>query len=401
MNSRTFNYLWLGQILANVGDIFLIIGLISLVYKQTSSPFFVALTSLIIIFSRIISNALSPLLNQFSLKKILLHAQTGKTILIGLFSISFFYLVEPTVHLVYVFAIVLSLLDSFILPAKNAYVPFLIKREELMAPNGYLSMTDQTLLIVSWAIGGVLYGLLSAKVFFLLLLVLYVISTFIKFKVPFIPTNSVVEKQVWFTQLGEGWREIKKNKNLKVIFTLNVFQTVSSVVWLAATLFLFVEKQLQLGSQWWGYINSSFFIGLMSGSLLLFKNQRFFIKYTEKWLIITMVLSVLIIFIFGWTSFGIMALLLSFLFGAVEQIKTIMLQTMLQYNTPPEKIGKVYAVHGLFTTILFGISVAIAGWLMEKTSVSALFLFVALVSMVLLLPLRFMNSKTAYPSLVR
>jgi Transmembrane secretion effector len=401
MNSRTFNYLWLGQILANVGDIFLIIGLISLVYKQTSSPFFVALTSLIIIFSRIISNALSPLLNQFSLKKILLHAQTGKTILIGLFSISFFYLVEPTVHLVYVFAIVLSLLDSFILPAKNAYVPFLIKREELMAPNGYLSMTDQTLLIVSWAIGGVLYGLLSAKVFFLLLLVLYVISTFIKFKVPFIPTNSVVEKQVWFTQLGEGWREIKKNKNLKVIFTLNVFQTVSSVVWLAATLFLFVEKQLQLGSQWWGYINSSFFIGLMSGSLLLFKNQRFFIKYTEKWLIITMALSVLIIFIFGWTSFGIMALLLSFLFGAVEQIKTIMLQTMLQYNTPPEKIGKVYAVHGLFTTILFGISVAIAGWLMEKTSVSALFLFVALVSMVLLLPLRFMNSKTAYPSLVR
>jgi hypothetical protein len=401
MNSRTFNYLWLGQILANVGDIFLIIGLISLVYKQTSSPFFVALTSLIIIFSRIISNALSPLLNQFSLKKILLHAQTGKTILIGLFSISFFYLVEPTVHLVYVFAIVLSLLDSFILPAKNAYVPFLIKREELMAPNGYLSMTDQTLLIVSWAIGGVLYGLLSAKVFFLLLLVLYVISTFIKFKVPFIPTNSVVEKQVWFTQLGEGWREIKKNKNLKVIFTLNVFQTVSSVVWLAATLFLFVEKQLQLGSQWWGYINSSFFIGLMSGSLLLFKNQRFFIKYTEKWLIITMALSVLIIFIFGWTSFGIMALLLSFLFGAVEQIKTIMLQTMLQYNTPPEKIGKVYAVHGLFTTILFGISVAIAGWLMEKTSVSALFLFAALVSMVLLLPLRFMNSKTAYPSLVR
>ncbi len=401
MNSRTFNYLWLGQILANVGDIFLIIGLISLVYKQTSSPFFVALTSLIIIFSRIISNALSPLLNQFSLKKILLHAQTGKTILIGLFSISFFYLVEPTVHLVYVFAIVLSLLDSFILPAKNAYVPFLIKREELMAPNGYLSMTDQTLLIVSWAIGGVLYGLLSAKVFFLLLLVLYVISTFIKFKVPFIPTNSVVEKQVWFTQLGEGWREIKKNKNLKVIFTLNVFQTVSSVVWLAATLFLFVEKQLQLGSQWWGYINSSFFIGLMSGSLLLFKNQRFFIKYTEKWLIITMALSVLIIFIFGWTSFGIMALLLSFLFGAVEQIKTIMLQTMLQYNTPPEKIGKVYAVHGLFTTILFGITIAIAGWLMEKTSVSALFLFVALVSMVLLLPLRFMNSKTAYPSLVR
>jgi hypothetical protein len=401
MNSRTFNYLWLGQILANVGDIFLIIGLISLVYKQTSSPFFVALTSLIIIFSRIISNALSPLLNQFSLKKILLHAQTGKTILIGLFSISFFYLVEPTVHLVYVFAIVLSLLDSFILPAKNAYVPFLIKREELMAPNGYLSMTDQTLLIVSWAIGGVLYGLLSAKVFFLLLLVLYVISTFIKFKVPFIPTNSVVEKQVWFTQLGEGWREIKKNKNLKVIFTLNVFQTVSSVVWLAATLFLFVEKQLQLGSQWWGYINSSFFIGLMSGSLLLFKNQRFFIKYTEKWLIITTVLSVLIIFIFGWTTFGVMALLLSFLFGAVEQIKTIMLQTMLQYNTPPEKIGKVYAVHGLFTTILFGITIAIAGWLMEKTSVSALFLFAALVSMVLLLPLRFMNSKTAYPSLVR
>jgi Transmembrane secretion effector len=401
MNSRTFNYLWLGQILANVGDIFLIIGLISLVYQQTSSPFFVALTSLIIIFSRIISNALSPLLNRFSLKKVLLHVQTGKTILIGLFSISFFYLVEPTVYLVYVFAIVLSLLDSFILPAKNAYVPFLTKREELMAPNGYLSMTDQTLLIVSWAIGGALYELLSAKVFFLLLLVLYVISTFIKFKVPFIPTNSVVEKQVWFTQLGEGWREIKKNKNLKVIFTLNVFQTVSSVVWLAAILFLFVEKQLQLGSQWWGYINSSFFIGLMSGSLLLFKNQCFFIKYTEKWLIITTVLSVLIIFIFGWTSFGIMALLLSFLFGAVEQIKTIMLQTMLQYNTPPEKIGKVYAVHGLFTTTLFGISVASAGWLMEKTSVPVLFLFAALVSMVLLLPLRFMNSKTAYPSLSR
>jgi MFS family permease len=401
MNSKTFKYLWLGQIFANVGDIFLIIGLISLVYKQTSSPFFVMFTSLIIIFSRIISNALSPLFNRFSLKKLLLHAQIGKIILTGLFIISFFYLVEPTVYLVYVFAIVLSFWDGFILPAKNAYVPFLIKREELMAPNGYLSMTDQTLLIVSWAIGGALYGLLSAKGFFLLLLVLYVISTFIKFKVPLIPTNSVLEKQVWFNQLGEGWREVKKNRNLKIIFTLNMLQIVSSVVWSAAILFLFVEKQLQLGSQWWGYINSSFFVGLMSGSLLLFKNQRFFTKYTEKCLMVTKVLSALIIFIFGWTSFGIIALLLSFLFGVIEQIKTIMLQTMLQYNTPPEKLGKVYAVHGLFTTILFGISATIAGWLIEKTSVSALFLFAALVSMVLLLPLGFMNSKTAYPSLSR
>jgi hypothetical protein len=401
MNSKTFKYLWLGQIFVNVGDIFLIIGLISLVYKQTSSPFFVMFTSLIIIFSRIISNALSPLFNRFSLKKLLLHAQIGKIILTGLFIISFFYLVEPTVYLVYIFAIVLSFWDGFILPAKNAYVPFLIKREELMAPNGYLSMTDQTLLIVSWAIGGALYGLLSAKGFFLLLLVLYVISTFIKFKVPLIPTNSVLEKQVWFNQLGEGWREVKKNRNLKIIFTLNMLQIVSSVVWSAAILFLFVEKQLQLGSQWWGYINSSFFVGLMSGSLLLFKNQRFFTKYTEKCLMVTKVLSALIIFIFGWTSFGIIALLLSFLFGVIEQIKTIMLQTMLQYNTPPEKLGKVYAVHGLFTTILFGISATIAGWLIEKTSVSALFLFAALLSMVLLLPLRFMNSKTAYPSLSR
>jgi MFS family permease len=397
MSSKTFNHLRIGHALANVGDILLLIGLISYVYKLTYSPLFVIIFSLIIILSRIISNVLAPLLfEQYKLEKILIHAQIGKTVLIGLFILLFFYLLDPAVYLIYLFTIVMSFLDGLALPAKNMYVPFLIKREELMTPNGYLSITDQTTQIMGWAFGGLLYGLLTTEGYFLLLFFVCVISTMIKYEAPLIPMNSVVEKQVWFNQIGEGWREVKENKMLKIIFALYGLHTVSNVVWLATFLFLFVERQLQLGPQWWGYSNSSFFFGLMLGSLLLFRNQRFFSMHTVRWLMLTTIFSALITFILGWTSLAIVALLLAFLFGIVDQIKTIILQTILQNNAPPEKLGTVYAVHGLFTTVLLSFSALIAGWLLEKTGVTTLFFATALLSILFLVPLRFMNSKTAY-----
>lgn len=42
MKSKSFRYLWLGQLLANFGDVFYIVGCISILYGFTSSAFYLA-----------------------------------------------------------------------------------------------------------------------------------------------------------------------------------------------------------------------------------------------------------------------------------------------------------------------------------------------------------------------
>ncbi len=99
MHLRTFRNLWVGQALANMGDVLYIVGLISLVYNITGSPLFMTAVPLIITFSRFISSLLAPLLlNRSEMRILIAYSQMGKTVLLILFV--FLILLFSWVHLV-------------------------------------------------------------------------------------------------------------------------------------------------------------------------------------------------------------------------------------------------------------------------------------------------------------
>ncbi|QHE60837.1 MFS transporter [Rossellomorea vietnamensis] len=388
MHSNAFRNLWFGQSLANMGDIFYIVGLISLVYNMTGSAVYMTAVPLVITFSRFISSMAAPLLlNRTQMKSLIAYSQMGKTFFLCVFLLMM-VLDSQNVWIYLSCASIISFLDGWALPARNAYVPFLVKREELMGANGFLSTVDQTIQFSSWALGGILLAVLNATNLFIVVILLFLASTFFMLKLPVIPSSTLEVRKVWWQELGEGWSQVKSRKGLVHVFWIYGLESISGTVWIAAVLYLYVDLSLQRGEEWWGFINSSFFVGLVLASYLIFKLHGIFSKHRHKWLPFCMIVTSGVTLVFAWNKMAVMALILSFVFGLFDQIKNVVLQTYLQESAPPEELGKIYAAQGALTTLLFGLSSVGVGLLLEVMSVSMVFTWSALLLLTTLVPVK-------------
>ncbi|WP_175988118.1 MFS transporter [Bacillus sp. Marseille-Q1617] len=388
MASKSFRHLWIGQALANMGDILYIVALISLIHTVTGSPVLLTAVPLVITFSRFISSVMAPLLlNRSQMKFLIAYSQLAKTLLLILFLAMVLFSLG-NVWLYLAVASMISFLDGWALPARNAYIPFIVKREELMGANGFLSTVDQTIQFSSWALGGLLLALLNESLLFVLVILLFLASTLYMLKLPAIPGTTLQQKKYWWKEFGEGWTEVRKNERLRNIFFIYGLESAAGAVWIAAVLYLYVDLVLHRSEAWWGFINSSFFIGLVLASYLVFKLHGFFSRRRDVWLPVCMIMTSLATLVFAWNEAALFALVLSLIFGAFDQIKTIVLQTYLQENSPHEEIGKVYASQGALTTLLFGLSSLGVGMLLEITSVQIIFSVSAFLLLLTLIPIQ-------------
>ena len=391
MHSNAFRNLWFGQALANMGDVFYIVGLISIVYTLTGSAVYMTAVPLVITFSRFISSMAAPLLlNRTQMRSLIAYSQMGKTFFLCVFLL-LMVLQMGNVWFYLACASIISFLDGWALPARNSYVPFLVKREELMGANGFLSTVDQTIQFSSWALGGILLAILGDKNVFIVVIVLFLASTYFMLKLPVIPTTTLEVRKVWWQQLGEGWSEVKGRKGLVPVFWIYGLESISGTVWIAAVLYLYVDIMLQRGEQWWGFINASFFVGLVLASYAIFKLHGIFSKHRYKWLPFCMIVTSGVTVVFAWNKIALVALALSFVFGLFDQIKNVVLQTFLQESAPPEELGKIYAAQGALTTLLFGLSSVGVGLLHEVLSISMIFTLSALLLLGTLIPVWFLQ----------
>lgn len=138
MQNKSFRFLWIGQSLANLGDIFYIVGLISILYLSTESPFILALVPFLNMFGRFISGLLSPLLlNRYSLKTLLIYSQASKTLLLFFLAIILALDRTANVFVLISFVFVIALLDGWAAPASQAMLPRLVMKNELVKANSF------------------------------------------------------------------------------------------------------------------------------------------------------------------------------------------------------------------------------------------------------------------------
>jgi MFS family permease len=373
MKTKAFRFLWLGQAFANAGDVFYIVALIAAVFSWTKSPFLMTIVPVVITLSRFISSILAPLLiGRYHLKGLLYYSQAVKTILMIILSVMSLFSLEYVVIL-FIFASLIAFLDGFALPARNALVPSLVKREELMGANGFLSTSDQLIQFSGWAAGGLMVAFIGEDGTLFVTSVLFIISTAFMYSIPVkLHSNLGSNTKIpFFKQLGEGWLDVWKTSILKKIFLVYALESLASVVWIAAILYIYVESQLLQGEEWWGFINSAFFVGLILASTFMLKWHRIFAN--RQPLVAITVITAILTLVFGYNEIPSMALIISFFFGLCDQTKVILLQTHVQMSIEPERLGKVYAAQGALTTLLFGIGSLAAGGLVTLIGVQWVF----------------------------
>ncbi len=138
-------------------------------------------------------------------------------------------------------------------------------------------------------------------------------------------------------------------------------------------MYVYVADVLQVSEVWWGYINTSFFIGLLIAGVLYSKWSSIILQSVRKLLIITSFGVAAVTLLFGFNNFALAALLLSFLSGLLEQLKGITLNLYLQKTSSAELLPKLYSVQNVVVSLGFGLSTLLFGWIAEMVHVQAAF----------------------------
>ncbi|WP_237283172.1 MFS transporter [Staphylococcus equorum] len=250
-----------------------------------------------------------------------------------------------------------------------------------MKANSLLAILDQTIRLGGWAVGGMLVAIIGGVNVLWFTFFLFVTSTFMMFLIPSIDRNIVSDEQSiklsnWEV-LKKGWVTIWQTPTLRTISIVEFFESIANVVWVAAIMYVYVDQVLQTGEQWWGYINATFFSGLMIGGFLSLKWSHLVDRLSSKVILVGALLASLTTLMFGLTSTPWMALVLSLLFGLVNQMKDVAQETLVQKSVVHRLLPNIYSAKDALITAIFGGSSLILGNLTDLFGVRFIFMLAA------------------------
>ncbi|NQF16629.1 MFS transporter [Brevibacillus sp. HB1.3] len=375
---RRFICLWAGQTLANLGDVFYIVAFISVMYAATGSVMYTAFIPVVIVTSQSVSSLLAPLVFQrLSLTGMLVLSQGLKTILLAVASLAVSSGVGEQgewIWLLFGLGSTIAFMDGWADPARNAMVPQLVGREDLMRANGLLATSDQTVHFAGWAAGGLLVSWLGAGVVLWGTVGAYVVATIAMTGIA--PASEKLREEQaagattnWLT----GWKVIRDVPVLRLLVAMDVVIGLSGGVWIAAIMLPFVLDVLGQGEEWWGYINAGYMLGAIAGGTLLLMYADRIRRHLFRWIICGTISVGFFTFCFGSSTNALVALLFSFALGPFLEMVHVSKQTLLQQETEESVLPYVLSAKGTIDLLVFGTSALVMGAIAEWQGVRAVY----------------------------
>lgn len=370
-NNYSFRLLWLGQSLANLADSVYILSLVSLVYTLTHSATLSSLIPVVRLSAMIIGGLLAPLLiEKFRLSSLLSFSLLVQTLL--LVGLTLVGIVDNKIGIwIWVFIALISLFDGWTLPTRNALVPQLVGKEELIRANSLLATSDQVILLAGWSLGGLLVNQFGSIPILWLTVSCFAISTISLLFIREIHSKDIVEEQRTPVRqtIVEGWNYLFTQKDLKRITGMSIFDYAASSVWAGAIILVFVDQVLHQDQAWWGWINASYFASSILGGLFVIKYADFFRDRLVYTLFIGGIVTGILTLLFATINVPYISLVLSLLMGLPQQIKQIAERTFLQTRLSLNMLPKVLAAHQTMSSATFSLSVLFMGWITDNYSV--------------------------------
>lgn len=379
---RRFVCLWAGQTLANLGDVFYIVAFISVIYAASGSVMYTAFVPVVILSAQSVSGLTAPLFfRRWTLSRMLVLSQALKTALLAAAAVCVDRETGTQwLWLLYSLGAMIAFMDGWANPARNALVPQLVLRQELMRANGLLATSDQTVHFAGWAAGGLLVAWLGASTVLWGTVAAYVLATLAMLGVKPKLANAEGEAGLrvspqqpqgdWLT----GWKTIRNVPLLRQLVALDVVMGIAGAVWIAAILLPYVLEVLGQGEEWWGYINAGYLLGSISGGTLLLKYAGRMNRQLPRWLVAGVSGSALMTLLFGSTPYPLAAMLFSFALGPFLEIALVSKQTILQQETEQAALPYVLSAKGTLDALVFGLSSLVMGALAQWLGTRAVYL---------------------------
>ncbi len=164
--NRSFRYLWLGQVVSQMGDWFDTIALYTIILSLTGSGRNVGLLMVARFVPSFAFGSISGVLaDRFSRRAIMIVSDLLRAVIVLGF---LFVRRADQLWIIYVITVLQLAFSTFFEPAKTAAIPSIVDDRELLSANAITSVTWSAMLTLGAAIGGVVTGLFGTNVAFML-----------------------------------------------------------------------------------------------------------------------------------------------------------------------------------------------------------------------------------------
>jgi len=355
LKSRNFFFLWLGQIISQLGDRLDQMALIAFVYSraQGSAIQIAKILSFTVIPVFLIGPIAGVYVDKWDRRRTMYACDFLRAVLV--FTIPFFLFYTKNLISIYLIVFIVFSIGRFFVPAKLSIVPDLVDKKDLLMANSLINTTGMIAAILGFGIGGVIVEWLGAKSGFYLDSLSFLISAILIFliakksrasmslKKVGIEIVEVIKKSV-FQEIKEGILYFIRKRDVR--FTA----WITFILWSAlgavyVVLIVFVQKTLHSATRDLGLLIMFLGIGLFVGSLIYGRFGQRISHY--KTIFVSLVLSGIMLVIFALAihryPYFLIAALLSFLLGFLISPIMIATNTIIHNTSDNAMRGKIFS----------------------------------------------------------
>ncbi|HHG7631795.1 transporter major facilitator family protein [Streptococcus pneumoniae] len=378
--SNSFVKLLVSQLFANLADIFFRVTIIANIYIISKSVIATSLVPILIGISSFVASLLVPLVTKrLALNRVLSFSQFGKTILLAIL-VGMFTVMQSVAPLVtYLFVVAISILDGFAAPVSYAIVPRYAT--DLGKANSALSMTGEAVQLIGWGLGGLLFATIGLLPTTFIILVLYIISSFLMLFLPNAEVE-VLESETNLEILLKGWKLVARNPRLRLFVSANLLEIFSNTIWVSSIILVFVTELLNKTESYWGYSNTAYSIGIIISGLIAFRLSEKFLAAKWESILFPLVAMAIVTLTILYFPNAQMLLLFSALVGMLSQLKEVPESVFLQETVEENHLVNVYSVLEVISTLAFSVFVLLMSYITESFGISISFWLSAICLMI-------------------
>ncbi|MGE6506018.1 MFS transporter [Bacillus cereus] len=380
MRNLSLIYYLGSKICITLADIVYVMIITTHIYIATKSATITALFPLLQVITNLIANISAPLMiNRFPSYTLLYTLQWLKTVFLLLLMILFPVLSTNIIALL-TFIFVISLCSGWSAPLLYSILPRLTPKEKLVKVNSIFSFSTQIVQAVAYSFTSIVVLLIGATSTLMINNILMIFGCIaLHFSLRSIHTERIADSpSSKITVLLEGWKLLFQNPSLRTVTYMDLIETFAGTIWIGAITMAYVTTILHKGEEWWGYINTSYYVGTLIGGLLAWKMSSYIQNNLIRSMSISSLIFSILTFLYGMTSSGFIALFLCVLMGPCYQIRDISQTTVLQSSVAPALLSKMYTAHGALLSTASGLSMLSIGIITDMFGVRTIYIIASI-----------------------
>lgn len=380
LGHRNYQLYFIGQLISVAGTWMQVIAQAWLVYQISHSEFALGVvgfaSSIPVLFITPWGGVTADMLPK---RTVIVITQTLSMLLAFILAVLCFTNVVQVWHIV-VLAVLLGIVNSFDMPARQAFVVEMVGREDLTNAIAMNSMMFNGARVVGPAIGGILLATLGSSWCFLIngLSFFAVIVGLLLMRLS--PTSSQPDLSRPWQHLVAGVKYTAGRSEIVALLALSAVYSLFGLSY-ASLLPAFTDQVLHSGASGYGAINTAIGFGAVTGALLI---ARYGIgSHRGKWLLIASFTFPLFLGFFAVNNQFIWALPLTYGLGVGFMILFNSINSLLQSQVTDEMRGRVLSLYTLSFSGVSPFGNLMVGTLSEKWGMNWTFLACAVVTILL------------------